>query len=86
MFELKPDFEEVAQRFYAWWDGDIIDRAVTGVTFPKTKGESDAEGFLRVAEENRKKTREQLREERLDPRNRNHRRWHSEHGSHGNRR
>ncbi len=61
MFEFKPDFEEVAKRFYAWWECEIIDRPLTTIEFPRTKGESDDEAFLRAA-----KTRIPMAE-RIDP-------------------
>ena len=35
MFELKPDFEQVLDRFEAWWDGQIVDRPLTSISFPR---------------------------------------------------
>ncbi|HOU11521.1 MAG TPA: trimethylamine corrinoid protein 2 [Anaerolineae bacterium] len=35
MFELKPDFEIVLDRYEAWWDCAILDRPLTSITFPK---------------------------------------------------
>lgn len=34
MFELKPDFEEVLNRYEAWWERDIVDRPLVSMTFP----------------------------------------------------
>lgn len=34
MFELKPDFEEVLNRFEAWWECEILDRPLVSMTFP----------------------------------------------------
>ena len=34
MFELKPDFEEVLNRYEAWWDCDIVDRPLVSMAFP----------------------------------------------------
>ena len=34
MFDLKPDFEEVANRYEAWWNCDIIDRPCVSIEFP----------------------------------------------------
>ena len=33
MFELKPDFEEVLNRYEAWWDCDIVDRPLVSMAF-----------------------------------------------------
>jgi len=33
MFELKPDFEEVLNRYEAWWDCDIVDRPLISMAF-----------------------------------------------------
>jgi hypothetical protein len=35
MFELKPDFEEVLNRYEAWWDCAIIDRPLVSMAFSK---------------------------------------------------
>ena len=35
MFELKPDFEEVLNRYEAWWDCQILDRPLTSMSFGK---------------------------------------------------
>ncbi len=35
MFALAPDFERVMQRFGAWWQGAVLDRAVATISFPK---------------------------------------------------
>lgn len=34
MFELKPDFEEVLNRYEAWWNCDIVDRPLVSISFP----------------------------------------------------
>jgi len=39
MFELKPDFEEVLERYEAWWDCAIIDRPLVCMSFPKDPSE-----------------------------------------------
>jgi hypothetical protein len=51
MFEFKPDFEEVRKRFEAWWECEIIDRPLTSIEYPRVKGTSDAEAFLRASKE-----------------------------------
>jgi hypothetical protein len=33
MFELKPDFEEVLNRYEAWWGCDIVDRPLVSMAF-----------------------------------------------------
>ena len=33
MFELKPDFEDVLNRYEAWWDCDIVDRPLVSMAF-----------------------------------------------------
>ena len=35
MFEFKPDFEEVFDRFEAWWDCRVLDRPLVSITFGK---------------------------------------------------
>lgn len=35
MFTLKPDFEQVLDRFEAWWEGTVLDRALTSIRFPR---------------------------------------------------
>lgn len=35
MFELKPDFEEVRQRYEAWWDCAIVDRPLVSIYYPR---------------------------------------------------
>jgi len=35
MFELKPDFETVLDRYEAWWACEIIDRPLASITFPQ---------------------------------------------------
>ena len=35
MFEMKPDFNEVMNRYEAWWDCAIIDRPILSIVFPK---------------------------------------------------
>lgn len=35
MFEYKPDFEQVSQRYEAWWDGEIVDRPLVSIYCPK---------------------------------------------------
>jgi hypothetical protein len=38
MFELKPDFEEVLERYEGWWNCAIVDRTLATITFPKPLG------------------------------------------------
>ena len=38
MFELKPDFETVAARYEAWWEGAIVDRPLVSITYPVPEG------------------------------------------------
>ncbi|MFH1570015.1 MAG: hypothetical protein ABIL09_18625 [Gemmatimonadota bacterium] len=35
MFELKPDFEQVLERYEAWWDARVLDRALVSLTYPR---------------------------------------------------
>ncbi len=35
MFELKPDFEEVLERYEAWWACAVIDRPLVSLTYPR---------------------------------------------------
>ncbi len=35
MFELKPDFEQVLERYEAWWSCEIVDRPLVSITYPK---------------------------------------------------
>jgi hypothetical protein len=35
MFQLKPDFEQVMDRYEAWWDCQIIDRPLVCLRFPR---------------------------------------------------
>lgn len=37
MFELKLDFEEVLNRYEAWWNCEIIDRPLVSISFPSTE-------------------------------------------------
>ena len=39
MFELKPDFEEVLNRYEAWWDCDIVDRPLVSMAFSVPQSE-----------------------------------------------
>lgn len=39
MFELKPDFDQVLERYEAWWDCQIIDRPLVSISFPKPASE-----------------------------------------------
>ncbi len=39
MFELKPDFEEVLNRYEAWWDCAVIDRPLVSLAFSRPEGE-----------------------------------------------
>ncbi len=39
MFELKPDFEAVRNRYEAWWDGQVLDRPLVSMTFPRPEAE-----------------------------------------------
>lgn len=34
MFELKPDYEQVLERWEAWWACEIVDRTLTSISFP----------------------------------------------------
>jgi len=38
MFELKPDFEDVLNRYEAWWDCAVVDRPLVSMTFPVPEG------------------------------------------------
>ncbi len=35
MFEFKPDFESVMNRYEAWWHGAILDRPLVSIAYPK---------------------------------------------------
>ncbi len=35
MFEYKPDFEQVMDRYEAWWDCEILDRPLVSIAFAK---------------------------------------------------
>lgn len=39
MFELKPDFEEVLDRYEAWWNCDIVDRPLVSMAIPMPSSE-----------------------------------------------
>jgi len=39
MFEFKPDYEEAKRRIEAWWRCEVIDRAMTYISFPKAERE-----------------------------------------------
>lgn len=39
MFACKPDFEQVMERFEAWWNGEIVDRAPVGIRYGKAEDE-----------------------------------------------
>jgi len=39
MFELKPDFEQVLDRYEAWWRCEVIDRPLIGLGFPRPENE-----------------------------------------------
>ncbi len=39
MFQLKPDFEQVMNRYEAWWDCRIIDRPLVCLSFPRDESE-----------------------------------------------
>ena len=39
MFERKPEFEEVFNRYEAWWNRAIVDRPLVSMTFPRPKAE-----------------------------------------------
>ncbi|HUT23316.1 MAG TPA: hypothetical protein VM492_03120 [Sumerlaeia bacterium] len=39
MFEFKPDYEEARKRIEAWWDCEVIDRALTLIAFSKPENE-----------------------------------------------
>jgi len=39
MFEMKPDFEEVMNRYEAWWDCDIVDRPLVSMAFSAPKAD-----------------------------------------------
>jgi hypothetical protein len=39
MFECKPDYERVLERFEAWWQGDIVDRTPVSIVLDKPVGE-----------------------------------------------
>lgn len=42
MFELKSDFEEVLNRYEAWWNCDIVDRPLVSIAFPLPEAERRA--------------------------------------------
>lgn len=35
MFDYKPDYEQVRERYLAWWEGEIVDRPLTSICFAK---------------------------------------------------
>lgn len=39
MFVFKADFAEVLERYEAWWDGALVDRALTSISFAKPAAE-----------------------------------------------
>ena len=39
MFDLKPDFEEVLNRYEAWWNCNIVDRPLVSIAFPRPEAE-----------------------------------------------
>ena len=39
MFEFKPDFEEALNRYEAWWECEVVERALTSISFPKPESE-----------------------------------------------
>lgn len=39
MFELKPDFDDVLNRFEAWWNCEIVDRPAVSIAFQKPAAE-----------------------------------------------
>lgn len=39
MLALKPDLEEVLDRFEAWWVGEILDRPLVSITYPRPPSE-----------------------------------------------
>jgi|TARA_B100000315_G_scaffold174322_1_gene162738 hypothetical protein len=39
MFQLKPDFAEVFERYEAWWNCAIVDRPLVSMTFPRPETE-----------------------------------------------
>ena len=39
MFTLKPDFEEVLNRYESWWHAEVADRPLVSITFPKPAAE-----------------------------------------------
>ena len=39
MFELKPDFEDVMERFEAWWDCELVDRPLVSMVFPRPEAD-----------------------------------------------
>jgi hypothetical protein len=42
MFELKPDFEEVLNRYEAWWNCEIVDRPLVSLSFFHPAAEREA--------------------------------------------
>ena len=42
MFDLKPDFEDVLNRYEAWWNCDIVDRPLVSIVFPVPETERQA--------------------------------------------
>jgi hypothetical protein len=45
MFELKPDYEIVLERYEAWWNCEIIDRPLVSIKYPKEKSKCIAIPF-----------------------------------------
>lgn len=39
MYSCKPDYEMARKRMDAWWDCEIVDRALVSISFPKPLGE-----------------------------------------------
>jgi len=39
MFEYKPDFDQVLDRYEAWWDGQILDRPLVSMSFARPRAE-----------------------------------------------
>ena len=54
MFELKPDFEEVLNRYEAWWQCEILDRPLVSIPFPKP----ETEGILPMPQKSHVTARE----------------------------
>ncbi len=49
MFELKPDFDDVFDRYEAWWHCEVLDRPLVSISFPRPADECVAVPFKQHA-------------------------------------